>query len=348
MAFRQTLSPVAPRGMSPWDPALVTGAMATLQQVLEATHLLDIEAFEPYALRQLGRLIGFDGAVWGSGVVASGPAARFTITRASVIDRPATLLGEYLDLAPHDPVTAQFLAQPDRPITVDVADHRWTRSGAAVGDYLRRHHIAHLMLLGCGGSRPATRPQPRRWMTVYRESMGPFDGPDIGHLQTLLPLWNQAHALCLVRQMERLARAHPVAGAAIALCDRSGLIMVAEPPFTALTGLREGDRLAGEWPAEQPASSPSATVPKGICLQWQDTGPWQLLQATREGDSAGLSPRERQVAQRYVDGLSHKEVAREIGSAPSTVRTQLQNIYRRLGVHSRMELLRALAAPGAD
>ena len=39
-------------------------------------------------------------------------------------------------------------------------------------------------------------------------------------------------------------------------------------------------------------------------------------------------------------------IARELGSSPSTVRTQLQTVYRRLGVHSRTQLQRALCRSG--
>jgi DNA-binding CsgD family transcriptional regulator len=342
MVFKQALSRFEPRG--PLDPDSMVVAMPALLAIYEATLSQDIDAFEAFALRSLGRLVGFDGAVWGSGVVAPGPVAELCITRASVIDRPATLLGEYAEVAPHDPVTANFLACPDQAvaIAVDVEDYYRTRSSSLVGEYLQRHRIAHLLLLGCGDARSASRPQARRWITAYRESARPFDRRDVARLQTLLPLWSQAHRLCLVRHMERLARSNSIAGAAVALCDRSGLIHAAEPSFSDLTALRDGDTIAGEVLAQLRGPVHAAVAVNGMFLRVQGAGPWVLLQATREGASAALSLRERQVARHYVDGLSYKEIARELGSSPSTVRTQLQSIYRRLGVHSRVQLQRTL------
>ena len=73
-------------------------------------------------------------------------------------------------------------------------------------------------------------------------------------------------------------------------------------------------------------------------MRVEAAGAWMLVVATRGGASQGLSQRERQVALHYVQGLSYKEIARELGSSPSTVRTQLQTVYRRLGVHSRTQL----------
>jgi DNA-binding CsgD family transcriptional regulator len=58
--------------------------------------------------------------------------------------------------------------------------------------------------------------------------------------------------------------------------------------------------------------------------------------------AAQLSERERQVAERYVEGLSHKEIARELGISPATVRTHLNTVYRKLEVTSRIQLLHRL------
>jgi DNA-binding CsgD family transcriptional regulator len=345
MVFRSVLSHGRSSGPTSFDPASTAGALSALLEVYEATLAQDIDAFEPFALRCLGRVIGFDGAVWGSGVVAAAPNAAFSITRASVVDRPATLLAEYPEFAPRDPATARFLACPDQPITVSVDDYYRAPSCAAVGEYLHRHRIAHLLLLGCDGDRTDARAHARHWITAYRESDDPFDGPDIARLQALLPLWNQARGLCQARHMERLAHADPVAGGVVALCDRSGLIHAAEPGFSDLTALRRGDTIAGLALARLRGPAHTVIAMNGMCLRATDAGAWVLLQAVREGVSAALSQREKQVARHYAEGLSYKEIARELGSSPSTVRTQLQNVYRRLGVHSRTELQRALAAP---
>lgn len=51
-----------------------------------------------------------------------------------------------------------------------------------------------------------------------------------------------------------------------------------------------------------------------------------------------LSEREQQVLQGLVDGLSDKQVAARLGLAPTTVRTFVRHIYRKLHVSSRAEL----------
>lgn len=51
-----------------------------------------------------------------------------------------------------------------------------------------------------------------------------------------------------------------------------------------------------------------------------------------------LSPREQQIAQSYAGGATYQEIADDLCIAPSTVRTHLATIYRKLEVSSKQEL----------
>ena len=61
-----------------------------------------------------------------------------------------------------------------------------------------------------------------------------------------------------------------------------------------------------------------------------------------DAQRADLSGRERQVAEAYAAGASHRQIADRLFIAPATVRTHLSTIYRKLGVSTKIELLRAL------
>jgi TolB-like protein/DNA-binding CsgD family transcriptional regulator len=60
-------------------------------------------------------------------------------------------------------------------------------------------------------------------------------------------------------------------------------------------------------------------------------------------DTPELSRRERQIAHAYAEGANYREIGTRLFIAPSTVRTHLSTIYRKLGVTSKIELLRCLA-----
>lgn len=63
---------------------------------------------------------------------------------------------------------------------------------------------------------------------------------------------------------------------------------------------------------------------------------------------APLTPREREIVRRILGGLRGAEVAARLGISAHTVRNHLKAAYRKLGVHSRVELLGLLAADQDD
>lgn len=59
-----------------------------------------------------------------------------------------------------------------------------------------------------------------------------------------------------------------------------------------------------------------------------------------------LSKRELEVAGAYADGASYKEIARDLGISPTTVRSHLRTVYSKLNVKSKIALAQMLADPG--
>ncbi|NNE25196.1 MAG: GAF domain-containing protein [Rhizobiales bacterium] len=57
-----------------------------------------------------------------------------------------------------------------------------------------------------------------------------------------------------------------------------------------------------------------------------------------------LSNREQEVADAYATGQNYKEIARELGLSPTTVRSHLRTVYSKLGVTSKIELAQFLSA----
>ncbi|WNW11190.1 helix-turn-helix transcriptional regulator [Pseudomonas sp. DTU_2021_1001937_2_SI_NGA_ILE_001] len=67
-----------------------------------------------------------------------------------------------------------------------------------------------------------------------------------------------------------------------------------------------------------------------------------LPAASDEQRLHGLTPRERQIALLLRDGASNKALARQLGLGLPTVKTHLINLFRKLGVGSRTELVARL------
>lgn len=59
-------------------------------------------------------------------------------------------------------------------------------------------------------------------------------------------------------------------------------------------------------------------------------------------NSDRLTRREREIAEAYADGASYRDIAGRLFISPATVRTHLRTIYRKLGVTSKVKLLKEL------
>jgi DNA-binding NarL/FixJ family response regulator len=51
-----------------------------------------------------------------------------------------------------------------------------------------------------------------------------------------------------------------------------------------------------------------------------------------------LTPKEAAVARRIVEGKANKEIAQELGCSTKTIEFHASNLFRKLGVNSRLEL----------
>ncbi len=56
-----------------------------------------------------------------------------------------------------------------------------------------------------------------------------------------------------------------------------------------------------------------------------------------------LSTRESQVLARFIQGSTSSEIARELQVSTTTIETYRSRIYEKLGLHSRMEMMRYAA-----
>lgn len=77
---------------------------------------------------------------------------------------------------------------------------------------------------------------------------------------------------------------------------------------------------------------------RSILLWIERLGPYFLLRASTRNDIDVLGPRDQRVAEHFGLGMTHKEVARTLSIAPSTVRSHLAQIYDKLGVRDKGEL----------
>jgi DNA-binding NarL/FixJ family response regulator len=63
--------------------------------------------------------------------------------------------------------------------------------------------------------------------------------------------------------------------------------------------------------------------------------------SSHTGDWSALTERQREIVRWAARGMSNKQIARQLGISPETVKTHLHHVFEREGVHGRMALLAA-------
>jgi DNA-binding CsgD family transcriptional regulator len=181
-------------------------------------------------------------------------------------------------------------------------------------------------------------------LTVYRAPEAPrFSDQDCRLLNNLMlhlvaaVSANQIRTLVAMR--ETLTRPRNLA---LAVCDQRGTLHCAERGFV--------DLLLTEWtdwtgPCLPVAMDANGYEGKYLQIEASTVGDLFLLAARSRTVLMQLSPRENDVAQGFGEGKTYKEVARDLGMSPNTVRHHIRAIYSKLGVKDKARIAHLLHAP---
>lgn len=203
--------------------------------------------------------------------------------------------------------------------------------------------MCHLMLHGDDPERV----RPARWIVLYRQHDVRFAESDAAALHGLWIHLSRALAINRTRAAERLpgASAHREQAGATGLINDEGQVEIADQRFF--------DLLEREWPELAPEFIPHDAME--LLNQDQPYRGTQVeitlmrqagcnLCRIRPVDAMEvLTPREFVVARRFAAGMSHKQIARELGVSHHTVRNQLAHLYRKLNLHDKASLAQYLS-----
>jgi DNA-binding CsgD family transcriptional regulator len=127
---------------------------------------------------------------------------------------------------------------------------------------------------------------------------------------------------------------------ALAVTDRFGVLLSVEPVFLSM--------LTSEWPGWHGHRLPGQWVPENVYaghsvrIESQPMGDLFLLRAHRRSAVERLSARELEVAKGFAIGQTYKEIARNIGVSPCTVRHHLRKIYNKLGINRKAQIAQVI------
>ena len=308
-----------------------------------------LETFREASLSLLRKTIGFDSAIWGSGVEE--PQLIFGI---AACDFPPERLLEYgLRWQSHDVLRGAVSRRPGECLRNEdiqsLDDHYVTE---IYREFCGPAGIEHA--LGVTQVDPVTNVGELIFLfrsdrrAVFRDDERDALGLLMPHLASA---WRH-------RLLWHVARHTPGAGArpkalpdGYAVIDALGQVHASDAGF----GLRMRTLFPG-WigpllPEELRRvmrQTPLRIRVGGQGFELHQGEERHILSLATELETPLLTPSERRVAMLFARGLTAPNVAAELGISRATVRNHLTAIYAKLGVHSKVELVRRLAEGPPD
>jgi DNA-binding CsgD family transcriptional regulator len=320
-------------------PEILSDLLLALSAACDRSPVSD---FPLDALRLVQKRLPFDSAFWAAGVL--GPRLEPVIQSVCLFNQPQEMLTSYDRVKHLDTILARAVAQFGTTVNVDVDAEFAGAASEAMKAHGGRFGIRQVLATMTRG--PVSELMGA--VSLYRSDPArPFSEQERVLQQCLAP---HLVALCNRNRLQHIesslhGRAEMRSRAA-AIVDREGTLYNASALFI--------DLMREEWPEWRgpcmpPAMSsairdddPSPLRLSRIAVHVSPVGDLVVLHIRRVGPGDRLSEREWEVAKSFGDGLSHKQIARVLHIAPSTVRNHLQAIYLKIGVGNKAELIHSL------
>jgi DNA-binding CsgD family transcriptional regulator len=297
-----------------------------------------LEEFQDKALNLLKSAVPFDSGIWGTGFYTSHGLGWNSV---HLHNEPAEILEEHEQVKDQDAIS--FALRPHRTNTK--AFHSPTilrgRGRSAIRDYTTRFGHQNALI----SSEISQETGYAYWVSLYRADRDRhYTERERQLVEIIAPHLREALRINRMLQVERLRGTR--ADAALAIVDKKGALYHTEPAFTALLQCEWEDWNGGILlPPElcRGLSGSSGRYTGRSVVVWHVlTTDMMYLKARRLRAVDMLSRRELVVARHVAQGLSHKAIAARLGTAPQTVRNQIQTIHDKLGVHNVAEIIAEL------
>lgn len=288
-----------------------------------------------FTLRRLGAILAFDGGLLAMGTVENGvPQGHDFVLH----ERPIELMASWEEVKGEDRVALWAFGNPGRTGNFDVRGPIFDGCERARG-HCQQWGIAHVLCTSMISSDAGLFSV----MSLYRSDPSkPFSEEDRQATELVVPhVFSAARRARLgaLRAGSRVPDAHGQAGA---LANAAGLVFEAEPGFVDLVRAGwpgwSGPRLPRELKEVVAKGKSTRVVRKPVVVRADAAEQCVLLHVRRMVPADQLTPREREIAEAFSQGETHREIGARLELSPNTVRRHLANVYEKLGIASKAEL----------
>ena len=300
---------------------------------------LDVAPLVAEAVSDLADILGFDSAWYGWAQIDP----QETVIHANMsLNLPSNYYAAWQSMADQDVLVEQFLEDPTGVPTYDRAGNIQTDGMEHLADTFGLKKMATAMCIRPG--RAASF-----YLSAYRcgQNAPAWDQEDREFLQCAV---NNISQSARSTALKELGRGSSLSASAYVSRQGSVVVGLAEmhERFGHLWSRRDHDRLPRLLMDYIGASGEHLLPEENLVVKCEPgQGPhgmnWRKLSIRPMNKLDVLTPREREVAQALAQGKTHKMVAIDLGTSPSTVRNQTQAIYGKLEIGNRADLVKLIS-----
>lgn len=311
---------------------------ACLLDLHESAHTHDFRPMQRYALSRTRKMLPFAAGLLAQ---ASLPRGLPVVHDILLEGRPPEFMESWERVKADD--VAAHLAAANPGITVNVeVDGPLFDACPNVREHSRAFGIAHALCTALISPMAGLY-----WvLSLYRESGPPFTEQERLAKQALTPHIFAAIRQSRLGQLRRAAQLSDLHGQVAAITTRDGMLLEAEPGFDTLVAAQwrgfQGPVLPPALRLDRNQTSTTALF-DSVVANLARADDVVLVHLRRPLPADQLTEREREVAQAFSLGETHREIGERLGISHNTVRRHLANIYEKLGISSKAELDRMIS-----
>ncbi|MDO9460161.1 MAG: helix-turn-helix transcriptional regulator [Alphaproteobacteria bacterium] len=323
-----------------------------LIELYRAAQGMAVDEFQEYSMGLLNSLVPFDSAIYGSGVLKQ---QGLQIHECFLHNQPVEVISDYAAITHADPVLRAARANPDRVIRFHPPTLFSGKESWPLFDYAKRYeHSDGMSTVHIDQDAPHSQ-----ILSMWRaDKDSHFLKQDGWIAEQVLPHFLEALKINQALAIHRSVKDTDRSTAAIA--RQNGTLHFCSMGFRKLVNM--------EWPDWEGAILPDPLMDElarigstGFCtatirVSVKCIGELLFLKASRVSASVscpairpallqktyGLTPAEARVAIVLLEGISARDVADYLSVSHHTVRTQLKQIYAKLGVDTRARFVKLL------
>lgn len=316
------------------DPESLAALSTFLLDLHERSHELGVRDMQRHVFDRLKRLLDCDGGLIAQGNILRGEPVAYDVF---LHDRPPEIMESWERIKHEDTAAIRALGNPGTTVNVDVDGSEMDASPAARA-HCHAFGIAHILCTA------QIDPHANLYwvLSLYRRAPArPFTQADEQLKRALTPHVFSGTRHARLGQLRRVARLSNVHGQFAAIVNPEGIVLEAEPGFADLVSTQWKAWVGPILPPElrpDPESRSKRVVHGSLVASIDPADDIFLVHLRRTLPADTLTDRQREIAEAFSLGETHREIGERLGLSPNTVRRHLANIYEKLGISSKVEL----------